>query len=95
MISYWFDPPAEDEVKRSYATSATTEFVLCDHTQVVGIDLIAESCLFKPAAAAMFVNVLTPPDPAVHDHVVAQATVVPLKDVRWAHCEPEAPLMPH
>ena len=35
MISFWFDPPAVFEVKRSYATSATiVPEVLWDHDQV-------------------------------------------------------------
>ena len=35
MISFWFDPPAVFEVKRSYATSATIEpEVDCDHFHV-------------------------------------------------------------
>lgn len=34
MISFTADPPALFEVKRSYATSATTEEVLCDQVHV-------------------------------------------------------------
>lgn len=35
MISYAFDPPDEADVKRSYATSATTvPEELCDHVQL-------------------------------------------------------------
>lgn len=34
MISYAFDPPEEADVKRSYATSATTEVLLWDHDQL-------------------------------------------------------------
>jgi hypothetical protein len=57
------------------------------------IDSIAERFLFKPVLTAIFVKDLTPePD---QDHVVAQETVVPLKEVRYAHCDPVAPLIPH
>jgi hypothetical protein len=58
------------------------------------IDLIAESFLFKPVLAAMFVKDLIP-EPPDQDQVVAQETVVPLKEVRRAHCDPVAPLIPH
>jgi len=56
-------------------------------------DLIAESFLFKPVLAAIFVKDLIPePD---QDQVVAQETVVPLNEVRCAHCDPVPPLIPH
>ena len=35
MISFTLEPPGELEVKRSYATSATTEEPDCDQFQVV------------------------------------------------------------
>jgi len=54
--------------------------------------LITEIFLFKPVLAAIFVKDLTPePD---QDQVVAQETVVPLKEMRHAHCDPVAPLTP-
>lgn len=58
------------------------------------IDLIAEICLFKPVWAAIFAKDLIP-EPPDQVHVVAQETVVPLKEIRCAHCEPVASLMPH
>lgn len=47
-----------------------------------GIVEIALNFLFSPPTAAILLNVLTPPEPALHVHVVTQPTVVPLKEVR-------------
>jgi hypothetical protein len=56
--------------------------------------LIALSCLLRPCVTAMSVYVFTPFPPA-HDHVVFQATVLPLALVTCAQSLPLAPEMPH
>ena len=57
--------------------------------------LIALSCLLMPWLSWMFVKLFTPVPP-VHVQFVAHATVLPLRLVRCAHCDPDvAPSLPH
>lgn len=59
IISNSFDPLAEEEVKRSYATSAVMESVLYFHVQCEGMVLIDCSFCARPISAFTFAKDLT------------------------------------
>jgi hypothetical protein len=65
-----------------------------DQVRLTWMLLIALSFLLIPDVSWMFGYVFTPLPPD-HDQVVFHAIVVPLRLVTCAHCEPDAPEMPH
>lgn len=73
-----------DEVKRSYATSATMLVPVYVYFHVLGMLLIAETCL-AAVLTTTFAKDLTELDPPAQVQLVDQARVVPLKEFTVVH----------